>query len=119
MSSSRISIALSVSLLTFLFPTGAGAAGVTCTPSWQWVASANVGDAYNDLRGVAAITANDVWAVGTWSDGAPRPTFHTLAEHWDGSAWTVVSTPTAAGNSYLTDGAAVSSTDVWAGEPRS
>jgi hypothetical protein len=44
----------------------------------------------NTLSGVAALSHADVWAVGQTSTlGAPQ----TLAEHWDGRAWTVVSTP--------------------------
>ena len=39
------------------------------------------------LTGVAAASANDVWAVGV-SDGRK-----TLALHWDGVQWTVVTTP--------------------------
>ena len=44
----------------------------------------------NVLNGVAAVSSNDVWAVGFWVDGLQR---RTLAEHWDGTSWTVVSTP--------------------------
>ena len=41
-----------------------------------------------DLSGVvAALAADDVWAVGGSGQGAPA---RTLIEHWDGTAWSVV-----------------------------
>jgi hypothetical protein len=51
--------------------------------SWSQVASPNVIGAANQLSAVTAISANDVWAVGT-AGGAP------LSMHWDGSAWSIV-----------------------------
>jgi hypothetical protein len=45
----------------------------------------------NDFWGVAAVGANDVWAVG--SHGIDPTTDPALAEHWDGTAWHVVPTP--------------------------
>jgi hypothetical protein len=38
------------------------------------------------LTGVAAISANDIWAVGTDSSG-------TLTEHWDGTSWKIIRSP--------------------------
>jgi hypothetical protein len=64
------------------------------------------------LARVAAITTSDVWAVGNSTSGL---TSSTLAEHWDGTAWTIVSTPNPQGAcSQFNAVAAVSSTDVWA-----
>jgi phospholipase C len=40
---------------------------------------------------VTASCDRDVWAVGTTRDGSGRP--HTLAEHFDGTQWTVADTP--------------------------
>jgi hypothetical protein len=65
------------------------------------------------LDGVAAFAPDDVWAVG-FSGAIAR----TLAEHWNGSAWTVV--PTANGNTasggtnVLRAVAGVSTVDLWA-----
>ncbi len=53
------------------------------------------------LHGVAAVSTDDVWAVG----GAQ-------ILHWDGSAWSVVPSPQ--GDYYLQSAAAVSAIDVWA-----
>src|SRR5579872_2790704 len=66
----------------------------------------------NALTGVSAASANDVWAVGSICGWEPQ----TLAEHWTGTKWAVVSTPNESGaqNSMLAGVAAVSSNDVWA-----
>src|SRR5439155_2997484 len=62
------------------------------------------------LRAVAAVSADDVWAVGERAGPA------TLVEHWDGRRWRVVPSPTSpeVGGSRLTAVAAVSANDVWA-----
>ena len=78
---------------------------------WSVVPSPNVpgpnpGSSENRLTGVAAVSANDVWAVGSGSNGA-------LTMHWDGTAWTDVwpDTPTGTLNSL----AMQSHDDGWAG----
>lgn len=64
------------------------------------------------LAAVAAITTSDVWAVGS-SVGIVSSS--TLAEHWDGTAWTIMSTPNPPGAcSTFNAIAALTSTDVWA-----
>jgi hypothetical protein len=41
------------------------------------------------LVGIAAISANNIWAVGTFSD--PRTSLDLpLTEHWDGTSWSIV-----------------------------
>lgn len=57
---------------------------------WRIVASPNPSPVFSRLTSLAAITANDVWAVGEYlgSAGLIVP----LAEHWDGRAWHVVPT---------------------------
>lgn len=82
--------------------------------SWNVVNSPNVGTSYNSLNGVSANSANDVWAVG-YSQASTDGAFSTLVEHWDGTQWSVVSSPNpgASGN-YFYSVKAVSSTDVLA-----
>ncbi|HYS39249.1 MAG TPA: hypothetical protein VEO01_26840, partial [Pseudonocardiaceae bacterium] len=70
---------------------------------WTVVPSPNPGAAGDHLYGVAAASADDVWAVGQRSD---KP----LVEHWDGRRWTVVGVP---GVGVL-DAVAVQGNDVWA-----
>lgn len=41
---------------------------------------------YSTLEAVAAVSPDDVWAVGTTSEPEPHP----LIEHWDGTSWTEV-----------------------------
>ena len=54
---------------------------------------------------------DDVWAVGHYIDVA---TYATLLLHWDGSAWTVVTTPDPSTYSILDRVWATSAKDVWA-----
>jgi hypothetical protein len=65
------------------------------------------------LFGASALSPSDVWVVGDQEGG--NNVFETLAEHWDGSTWSVVPTPDpgSAGNHlYAVD--AVSPDNVWA-----
>jgi hypothetical protein len=79
--------------------------------SWKTVSSPNQANVHNVLLGVAAVSANDVWAVGNWSIG----NYYPLIEHWDGSAWSIAQTPNPSGvDNVLWSASALSSTDVWA-----
>ncbi len=87
-----------------------------CFALWNIVSSANVGTNNNDLRGVATLSSTNVWAVGSVITGTPPNTVRdTLIEHWTGSAWTVVASPSpgsSANNLYAVS--AVSTNDIWA-----
>jgi hypothetical protein len=67
-----------------------------------------------DLTGLAVISAHDIWVVG--SKGMSK--YRAVAEHWDGSKWTIVPTPNAFKNRtrnsvlYAVSGSA--SNNVWA-----
>jgi hypothetical protein len=64
-----------------------------------------------DLNAISALAPGDVWAVGLYNtDGSWQP----MSEHWDGSAWSRVRTPTLAGGGRLLGVSAVTSDDVWA-----
>ncbi|HEU4477281.1 MAG TPA: hypothetical protein VFR80_02110, partial [Pyrinomonadaceae bacterium] len=77
--------------------------------SWSQVASPNILGVANQLFGIAAISTNDIWAVG-YSGGAP------ISMHWNGSAWSVISVPENNGLSseWLTAVSGTASNDVWA-----
>jgi hypothetical protein len=65
--------------------------------SWQVVPSPNVGgnnnqNFSNQLRGVVAVSANDVWAFGV-TDNRVNGSETNLVLHWDGTEWTIVPTP--------------------------
>jgi hypothetical protein len=86
--------------------------------SWTRVPSPDPGSAGNHLTGVDAVSAKDIWAVGSFTNDASDNTKdQTLIEHWDGTAWTVVpgaDLGTGPRGSQLTSVRAVSASDVWA-----
>src|SRR5439155_959816 len=59
--------------------------------TWSVVSSPNVGSGANRLFGIAAVAPNDVWAGGYYTDGTGHQ--QPLVEHWDGSQWTAVTSP--------------------------
>jgi hypothetical protein len=64
--------------------------------TWSVVPSPSPGALHNILYGLAAISDSDVWAVGAEQDSTGL--WHTLSEHWDGSAWSVVGAVDAGSN---------------------
>jgi hypothetical protein len=57
---------------------------------WQEVPSPDPrpgGQGISTLRGVAAISPTDIWAVG--GPGS----INTLTEHWDGTSWSIIASP--------------------------
>jgi hypothetical protein len=80
--------------------------------SWSVIPSPNVPGVNNELYNVVALASNDVWAVGY--SGISSAGFSTLVEHWNGSAWSVVSSPNAQGDNFLSAVAAIGTSDVWA-----
>jgi len=63
------------------------------------------------LEGVAAPSAASAWAVGSTESGR---TSRTLAEHWNGTAWTQVASPSGPGGGILFGIAAPSVRNAWA-----
>jgi hypothetical protein len=78
---------------------------------WSVVLSPNPASSINQLIGVTAIAANDVWAVGYFQSGGP---WQPLIEHWDGGQWSIVPSPYIEGGGALYSVSAVSANDVWA-----
>lgn len=97
----------------------AGESGTTQTlvehwngTQWSAVTSPNPGSINNELFSVAAVSANDVWAVGFTANSTSQ---QTLIEHWNGSKWSVVASPNIqATDNYLTGVTAISTRDLWA-----
>lgn len=81
--------------------------------TWRIIPTPNFGKFDNDLNGVVAISANDVWAVGDWSQTTIPTALVATALHWNGSTWTTYSFQPS-GNTALLAVTAISSTDVWA-----
>ncbi|HEV2377513.1 MAG TPA: hypothetical protein VGS19_35770 [Streptosporangiaceae bacterium] len=66
-----------------------------------------------EVAGFAARSAVDVWAVGLRPGG--RCQYRTLTQHWDGSAWTVVPSPSDTAVNSVLDGVTVAGTkQAWA-----
>src|SRR6266568_2507641 len=84
----------------------------TASCQWSVVPSPN-GSSTSNLSAVAAVSANDVWAVG--SSGNQRSGAQTLIEHWNGSSWSVVTSPNP-GSIYNTlyGVTVISAANVWA-----
>ncbi len=80
---------------------------------WQIVQSPSPSSRYNTLYGVTAVSATNVWAVGY--DVNTSLVTQTLIEHWNGTQWSVVRSPSPAPvNNQLFSVAAVSARDIWA-----
>lgn len=87
---------------------------------WRLVPTPNPANTLDDrLRGLAAISASDIWAVGTQEPNSAPPSL-TLAGHWNGASWAIVSTPNVptpgvgTGANELLAVSAISTSDVWA-----
>ena len=68
---------------------------------------------HNALRGVTCVSASECWAVGYYlTDNAAQ----TLIERWDGTSWTIVSSPNTSTSDYnsLSGVTCVSASDCWA-----
>jgi hypothetical protein len=53
--------------------------------SWQVIPSPNAGSVDNILPGMAAISASNLWAVGSYDNSDDGP-IQTLIEHWSGTS---------------------------------
>lgn len=80
---------------------------------WHFVPSPNQGQVESKLYGVAAPASNDAWSVGEFTDNNGNA--QTLIEHWDGSQWQIVASPSpGSGSNILGAVAALSAHDIWA-----
>lgn len=84
--------------------------------SWTTVATPPVPGSAAGLFGVTCASSVDCWTVGSYFTSLDPPATQTLAEHWDGTEWTVVTTPSLPDNQYnfLNATTCVSSNDCWA-----
>jgi hypothetical protein len=81
--------------------------------AWKQVASPNPGGSANaaSFAAVAATSATDAWAVGDYCNGSA---FKTLIEHWNGTAWKQVASPSPGKFPGLSGVAATSAVNAWA-----
>src|SRR5947209_15989602 len=92
--------ALSVALLITCLSTSLTFAQ---TGAWTLVSSPNQGTLGNQLFGVAAVSASNIWAVGDYNDGPFKHDSLTLIQHWNGSSWSIVSSPNPVTGAYNFD----------------
>ena len=75
--------------------------------SWSIVSSPNVGPKTqyqsNQLWGITAISANDIWAFGSYFAASGSGEQSTLVEHWNGTSWSIVPGPNPVSGSYQND----------------
>ncbi|MFN2582855.1 MAG: hypothetical protein ABR498_08970, partial [Candidatus Dormibacteria bacterium] len=99
---------------------GESGASAATTGTWNVVQSPNKSTtAFDGFAGVTCVTPSDCWAVGSYFDGNSE---QTLVEHWDGTSWSIVSSPNqvpgpGAGteeSNALNSVSCVSSSDCWA-----
>ena len=83
---------------------------------WTVTPSPSIQGRRNFLGGAVAISQDDAWAVGNSSYFVEGVfTQETLVEHWNGTAWTIVSSPSPGTNyNFLYDIIALNSANVWA-----
>jgi hypothetical protein len=79
---------------------------------WSFVPAEQV-SADDVLDGVAVVTSDDVWAVGSTATIQSRRD-HSVIEHWDGTRWSAVPIPDPPGVDFLHKVAVVSANDAWA-----
>jgi hypothetical protein len=81
--------------------------------AWTEYALPNVGSNQNTLLGVSELPNGHTWAVGY--DTNANYGDQTLIEHYDGTNWSVVPSPSPGAQRNILNGiAAISDTDVWA-----
>ena len=90
----------------------AHAASHSSCGAWSVVASSNPGSMGNILRSIAALSASNVWAVGSQiSNNAPQ----TLIEQWNGKIWKAIASPNvSSSNSELFGVTTISPSNAWA-----
>ena len=96
---------------------GLAAGLAVTTPAWAGTSAPRTGTGgfHDTLGAVAAISASDAWAVGDWHNAAGNE--QTLIEHWNGSHWRIVASPSPAGSgadNELDGVAATSRSNAWA-----
>ena len=94
--------------------------------TWSLVPSAATGQLYDQLDNVHCVSGSDCWAVGNAGPVQQNPNFlpifpgavgdQGLIEHWDGSAWSLVPSPSepSPDGGYLNGLTCVDATDCWA-----
>src|SRR5262245_9549106 len=78
-------------------PSAVATSTPACGLAWRQV-SIPLTFGTSKLESVAGLSPTDVWAVGSYANGADT---QTLTMHWDGTQWTIVPSPNVGANSTL------------------
>jgi hypothetical protein len=68
--------------------------------AWSLIASPSPSTFDNELFGVSALNSTDIWAVGEQRSAFGQP-FQSLAEHWNGTTWSLIATPNTTGDNEV------------------
>jgi hypothetical protein len=99
---------LSLTIAALLVPSTTASAAAGCT--FKLVGHPEVGSpAFDQLYGIDALSATNIWAVGS-SGAAGKP----LVEHWNGTKWSIVAAPDKGATTELLGVTAISPTNAWA-----
>jgi hypothetical protein len=82
--------------------------------SWTVVPFSATGITSPVITGVTEISPSNVWAVGYDASASPTVVNNTLIEHWTGSGWSIVPSPSPGNSNRLVAVAGRSATDVYA-----
>ena len=83
--------------------------------AWSLVPSPSPDTQLNELLAVAAVAADDAWAVGFRGGTRSETPLESLILRWDGTSWAQVASPNVpAGANQLSGIAAIAPDDVWA-----
>ncbi|MHB8600606.1 MAG: hypothetical protein ACYDER_27845 [Ktedonobacteraceae bacterium] len=116
---SRMLVCASLLVLASIFlVTGTGKVSAATSPqkcTWNVVTSPDGGSSSNFLYGIAATSTKNVWAVGFYYSMPGNVPAQTLTERWNGSSWSVITSPNVGtNNSFLYGVAATSGKNAWA-----
>src|SRR5262249_38080731 len=101
-----LALLLGLFSISSLLPTTYAAPSSSCVLTWTEVSMPT--GVHDYLNGIAAGSSTDIWAVGS-SAGT------TLTDHWNGTAWSIVSSPSvASATNRLNAVTVISPTDAWA-----
>jgi hypothetical protein len=120
---SAVASASAATLLTVVVPalTSAATTPLTAAAQWQRLAAGTLPATTSDstytgrattLSALTQISPTNAWAVGTYYPRAGSS--QTVILHWNGKAWSRVTSPNPASRAGLTSVSARSATDVWA-----
>ena len=107
-------LVLLASVLIFAKATAQATASFVASRDQVSPMSPDPSSTYNQLFGVSASSATDVWAVGGYRNDITH-VYETLILHWDGVSWTQIACPNPSSTANGLDAVrAVSSTNAWA-----